>query len=281
VEEYRLGICDRDREYMLSFMDYMNMDENNPFRVSAFTDICEMGCAVSEGRVDMVLVSDSFDIREVDVPVIKLTEQTENADCDNYIFKYRSMREITSRLKSIARKNVRTSLAETGGFYAVYSPLGRSGVSTYALKLAGENEDSLLVKLENFRSGEGDDDAFMYYLLSHNESIGNIIRNIPVTDETGVRTVKGPLSYQDIRELKKADVEWLKDFLNRENICKMAVFDIGSGSLGSFDVLLAFDAVYIPCIYRDVDKLNTFKKLIGFGSGGGFENILKFIEMEE
>jgi hypothetical protein len=39
--------------------------------------------------------------------------------------------------------------------------------------------------------------------------------------------------------------------------------------------------VYIPCIYRDVDKLNTFKKLIGFGSGGGFENILKFIEMEE
>jgi hypothetical protein len=58
------------------------------------------------------------------------------------------------------------------------------------------------------------------------------------------------------------------------------VFDIGSGALGSFDVLLAFDIVYVPYIAAD-GKTDTFKKLIGYGSGGEYDKKLKFVDMEE
>jgi hypothetical protein len=280
VEEYRLGICDHDTGYMMGLMDYMNMCADIPFHVSVFTSVQDMTRDVEEGRVDMLLVDDTVEIKQADMPIVRLTEYGENAEADGYLFKYQSMRNISDRLCSIAKKHVKTVIAGSGGFYAVYSPVGRCGVSTYAMRLAGENEDSLLIKLENFRSSAGsDDDAFMYYLLSHNDEIGNVIRSM-VTDDKGVKVVEGPLSYQDIRELKRSDIEWLKGFLSQDKSCGTVVFDIGSGALGSFDVLLAFDIVYVPYIAAD-GKADTFKKLIGYGSGGEYDKKLKFVDMEE
>jgi hypothetical protein len=279
VEEYRLGICDCDTGYMLGLMDYMNMSQDIPFHVSVFTSVQDMGRDIEDGRVDMLLVNDSeeaFDkLKNEGLPVVKLTETRELQDGQGYIFKYQSMEDIGGLLYKIARKNLKTNTTMHGGVYAVYSPVGRCGVSTYALRLAEEADKSLLVKLENFRAKTGvEDDAFMYYLLSHNKAIGDIVRNMRLSE--GPCIVDGPLSYQDIRELKREDIEWFKKLAADEDFCETMVFDIGSGALGNFDVLLAFDTVYVPCIKGMEEKLDSFKKAAGYGSE--YEKIFKFID---
>jgi hypothetical protein len=257
---------------MLGLMDYMNMCQSIPFRVSAFTSIEDMDI---EG-MDVLLTDTSFEIYDKNLPVVKLVEAED--DADNGIFKYQSMEAISEKLRAVVEKNKKIHVKTTGGFYGVYSPVGRCGVSSFALRLAKEEENSLLVKLENFREDTSStDDSFMYYLLSHNAAIGRIIGDMQ--EYEGLRIVEGPLSYQDIRELKRADVEWFKGYVSDSGCLKRVVFDIGSGALGGFDVLMAFDTVYVPC--NSCGKLESFKQLIGYGSGDGYEELIKFIDEED
>lgn len=280
MQEYRLGICDYDTGYMLGLMDYMNMCEDIPFHVSAFTSLQDMGREVENGNVDILLVDSSMEVKYENLPVVGLDENGEDLNGQEYIFKYQSMESISEKLCRITKKRLKTAVSAGGGFYGVYSPVGRCGVSRCALRLAGESENSLLVMLENFRERTcSEDDSFMYYLLSHNEAVGNIIGAMQGVGERGIKVVPGPLSYQDIRELKRSDIDWFRELVSSSGCCEQVVFDIGSGALGSFDVLLAFDTVYVPCTAGG--KLESFKKAIGYGTGSGYERILKFVDAEE
>lgn len=290
MEEYRLGICDSDTGYMLGLMDYMNMSIDIPFHVSVFTRLQDMDREMEAGRIDMLLVDSSMEIPEKiaveikkkDMPLVRLTETRDNPDNQEYIFKYQRAEDMSETLSRIAKRKIKLGITGCGGFYGVYSPYGRCGTSTYALRLASETDNSLLVKLENFRGiSGGEDDSFMYYLLSHNEAIGGVIRAMQKKDGTGLRIVEGPLSYQDIRELKQADICWFKDYMQKGDCCESVVFDIGSGVLGNFDILLAFDTVYVIRVPGADGKLESFKKTIGYGNGIGYEKILKFVDMEE
>lgn len=289
MEEYRLGVCDRDMSYAISFMSYINMRDDIPFLVCVYSSVTDVMDAVQKGQIDIVLIDDFFELDETDILIVRFGEASENTLYANYVCKYRSIPDICEYIISLVGGNVIRKENKTGKFLAVYMPAYNHKLAQYAIKEMGKYKNALLIRMQEFRTYTGDEelsDKMMYYLLGHNEELYKLLLSAMSRDanDGGGRIIYGPDSYVDIRELRRRDLEWLKQMIAEKSDRSITViFEIETGVLSELDCLLAFDRVYVPFLSDDwsIVRLNKFKVAIGhLATGIALEKII-YVNVEE
>ena len=250
MEKYRLGVCDTDTDYVDALMNYMNTHKDIPYKVIMFSSVQDIHRYMEHNSLDLLLLGEKVEGQDDRIPTVILGESPDIIS--NYIYKFErgiSLSGHIDRLKTVGVKNV-------------------------------------IIKLEEYRSVADvteNEELFIYYLLSHNEDILRVINEISNTkDDDEPLIINGPLSYFDIEELRKSDVMWFKDVVKSSNAYRL-VFMIEGGVLSDIDILEAFDCVYVPyCLGgRSIERLNSFKRLIGYSGEDEPGCRIRFVRMEE
>lgn len=289
MEEYRLGVCDRDMGYAVSFMSYINMRDDIPFLVCVYSSVTEVMDAVRKGQIDIVLIDDFLEPEETDILIVRFGEASENSMYTNYICKYRSIPDICEYILSLTGGNVIRKENKIGKFLAVYMPAYDHKLTKYSIKVMGEYKNALLIRMQEFRTHMGEEelsDKMMYYLLGHNEEIYRLLSPAmsDAIDDGDGKIIYGPDSYMDIRELRRGDLEWLKRLIAEKSDRSITViFEFETGVLSELDCLLAFDRVYVPFLKDawSMARLDKFKEAVGhLASGMVLEKII-YVNVEE
>lgn len=281
MDTYRLGICDQDKCYAVGVMEFINTRKDIPLSASVFTSYDDMVRFIAQDRLDILMLGEEITDAcegEMDIPMVYLTETKTSKPTTGKIFKYQNLTQLCEQVLELAKHHIYALDSE--GFYAVYSPIASSIRDDYVSSICGAKDKVLVIKLEEFVGEEKDvSETFMYYLLSHNEEILDLMkpdRNGEIQD-----VIYGAKSYLEIREIKKEDLDWLRKLLMDNPINRDVLFDIDGGTLGDIEVLLSFDKTYIP--YESgaysVNRIDGLKKLIGYGSGNEYDRRLKFINL--
>lgn len=273
MEEYRLGICDSDINYAVSFMNYINMRDDIPLLVCVHSSVTELADAVRKGQLDIVLIDETLEseLEEPDILVIRMGEAVQNDLYSRYMCKYRSIPDICEYILSFVGGKVAGKQNKSGKYLAVYMPTYNQRLEHYAVNKLAEYKDGLLIRLYEYRTYTGDEelsDKLMYYLLGHNEEIYKLIYSYISNDglHNNDRVLYGPGTYVDIRELKRDDLEWFKHLVaEKTNRSTTVIFEIEAAVLSELECLLAFDRVYVPFLSdaRSIARLNRFKEAIG------------------
>lgn len=144
-------------------------------------------------------------------------------------------------------------VTETGMFYAVYSPLGRCGKTTFAKKLCERIGNSLYVNWEGISEcldENGIGSWMLYCMKSRNEEC------LEYLQANAVASLPPPECFRDIRQIEIEDLRWFREAIQRRGQYAGVVFDIGGMALASYAVFGAFDRILIPTLRDTVSQKN-------------------------
>lgn len=289
MENFRIGICDRDREYAKQFQRTVN--QRNAFSCRVFTGMKPLADYLKAAELTVIL-ADPQTSRETGgsfqgVPVIPLVEEAGGQESGG-IYKYQRVDEMLRNLQrkvwpeesSGTDQNPReeeTAEAETA---AVYSPIGRSGCTTLARSLtlnAGEQK-GLYVGMENFTvTDPGTDPCEVLYRLKTGAAGFPQFLSESIRPSEGIQILMVSGTYLDVRDVQKTDMDALIRELKGLRRFSRIVFDLGSAVLRDWSVFSCFQRIYLPVI-READqrkKVEIFlKRMDERGDTPGRRNFL-------
>lgn len=149
--------------------------------------------------------------------------------------------------------------------YAVYSPLGRSGKTSFALAYA-RKFSFFYIGMEDYGM-QGDSkhnmSEILYHIRNHKEKIAQILEELSETWK-GIQILRSPILFQDLKQLTTEDYEWFFQQLRREENFPSVIVDLGTGCLSDFEMFHLFDKVYVPILNEQAEekKMRTFWNLL-------------------
>lgn len=275
---------------MISLMNHINSDRENPMFALAFSTLEELREYMSGRHLDILLVDekvvddglqqqrineacDTMENQVMDglglpVKMLILSRSKQDESSHGVIFKYsRASELISSILGYIDVKEVHSSrkLFRT---YGIISPLGRCGKTTLAVSLCMNDEvrGGLYIGMEEFGSFQDDADALsnMIYLAKQRScEFTEYMRKLTV--DLGEYSVAGYLrSYIDAMELDAEDVRWMIGQIREWGRYTTVVFDIGQAVLKDLTILTAFDEVIVPLLDDELSfaKVKAFEEML-------------------
>ena len=162
---------------------------------------------------------------------------------------------------------------------AVYSPLGRSGKTSFALAYAREHS-FFYIGLEEYGIITNDfcaEGGLLYHIKNRKEDILSYMSGV-MEEWEGVIVLGSPVLFTDIRQLTGEDMAWFLSELRKQADMPSVIIDFGSNCLAHLEVLDLFDRVYVPILsgVTEERKLSQFKSLL-FEMNGRMEDQLKEI----
>ena len=286
MKRYSVGMCDSDTGYVVGFAEYVNMNDDIPVKVSAFSGMDALYEYLKEGRLDMLLLDEKIEFGKTNLKIVRLTDRKE-FDNEKCIYKYQSVYKIADYIVHILDE-VNKNTEEGCLIYGIYSPVGRCGKTTLAKGICQNYEDSLYIGFEEY-SAELDGiidiqiykelyERFMYYLLGKNILILDTVKEI--CKKTGKNKFVA-LDYMDLRQIDASHIEWLLRLMREQDIYKRVVFDLGAGILNDLNFILPFDKVFVPMLNNSYskNKVDFFKMLVSDKKYSGLEKKIKYVEV--
>ncbi|MBQ9278848.1 MAG: hypothetical protein IJ224_09490 [Lachnospiraceae bacterium] len=270
MQEYRVGICDSDTGYVVSFMEYINMNKEMPLKVSAFSEVEAVTEYLNNNNLDLLLLDENIKNYDFKVKVVGLSDSKNNYESDDLIYKYQNIYkivEIITRVIIEGNQNIKSA----SYVYGIYSPIGRSGKTTLARGICNYYRDSFYIGFEEYsgcfnKTYESSRykeiyERFMYYLLSENILLTDTIEEI--YEETGVKSFIA-LNYMDLKQIELKNIMWLINLLRDVGGYRRIVFDVGIGVMSDLDILSVMDKIYITTLKNksSLNKLDMFKDII-------------------
>ena len=162
------AVCDLDSSYACNLMDYLNEKRSTPFEVQAFTNVESLKEFASEQEIEILLISTRAMCNEIrELPISRVVilsegEQFQETDLEYpFVYKYQSSDQLISEvMEYYAGTNPSTCLLTTTvktKLIGVYSPVGRSGKTSFALALGeilAETKQVLYLNLEEYSGFE-------------------------------------------------------------------------------------------------------------------------------
>ena len=156
-------------------MDYLNEKRSTPFEVQAFTNVESLKEFASEQEIEILLISTRAMCNEIrELPISRVVilsegEQFQETDLEYpFVYKYQSSDQLISEvMEYYAGTNPSTCLLTTTvktKLIGVYSPVGRSGKTSFALALGeilAETKQVLYLNLEEYSGFEKETDVTM------------------------------------------------------------------------------------------------------------------------
>ena len=269
MQDYRIGICDSDTGYVVSFMEYINMNDEIPFKVSAFSGVEAIAEYLEGNNLDLLLLEKKIKDYEFKVKVVGLSEFKSDYDSEDLIYKYQSIYKIVEIISRILNEGNQT-IKSASYVYGIYSPLGRSGKTELAKGICNYYRESFYIGLEEYSGCFNKTyesiryreiyERFMYYLLSENILLADTIDEL--YEETGLKYFI-TLNYMDLKEISHKHIEWLIKLLKDIGGYRRIVFDIGIGAMSDINILSEMDKVFVTVLKdkNSVNKLDMFKQI--------------------
>ena len=243
-----MGIYDEDKAYMISLMNHINSDRENPFLAMAFSGQEELRCYLHENSLDVLIIDEKL--------YANIWQELEAQRC-----------VILSGERRFETKEI-SGAAVLFRSYGVISPIGRCGKTNLAISLCMGDEvrGGLYIGMEEFSSFYDREDVISNTIYLVKERAAGFTEYVDAhTVKLDDYSVLGYMrSYLDAMELTGEDVRWMIDKFREWCRYTTVVFDIGQAVLKDLTVLSAFDMVIIPELSdeQSQEKISTFERLL-------------------
>ena len=199
------------------------------------------------------------------------------------IYQYQSAGSLYKEMRRYIWNEVpkRSNVDQEQQVIAVYSPLGRSGKTSFALAYAREHS-FFYIGMEEYGIATNDfctEGGLLYYIKNRKKEILSYLAGM-MEDWEGVRVLGSPALFTDIRQLTGEDFAWfLGEIRSREDMPSV-IIDFGSSCLVHLEVLDLFDQVYVPILagITEERKMRQFKSLL-YEMNGRMEDQLREIKV--
>ncbi len=276
IQQYKAGIYDEDKAYMISLMNHINSDRENPFLALAFSGQEELRDYLCENRLDVLLIDEKIyadiwqELGAQRCVILSGERQSGVREISGaaVLFKYSRASDIVQGIIKYMDADVPERSRRLFRSYGVISPVGRCGKTNLAISLCMDDEvrGGLYIGMEEFSSFDDRHDVIsnIIYLVKERAA-----RFAEYVDEHVVKlddySVLGYMrSYMDAIELTGEDVRWMIDQFREWGRYTTVVFDIGQAVLKDLSVLSAFDVVIVPELSdeQSQEKISTFERLL-------------------
>ncbi|MCM1158753.1 MAG: hypothetical protein NC300_09230 [Bacteroidales bacterium] len=262
MQTIKIGIQDKERTYCLKLADFLNQKGEGRWKAMAFTETDALKEYLEKRQMDILVGTDGEELLRIkrqqkEMSVLWLSEKTGSGEAGKQqiggtelfvLGRYQSAKEIYKSIRRMVEQK-RELLQEKIPLVAVYSPVGRCGKTTLALKIVREHayESWLYVGMEDYNglpeNMEGMKqraDDFLYFLK---ERLTDRLLLLLKESEGIIPTA---FSFLDTRQIVKEDIFWLREEVKKQGIYKGILFDLGTGVLQELEQLNIFDCLLVP-----------------------------------
>lgn len=183
------------------------------------------------------------------------------------IYQYQPASELYKEMRKHIWKEAPRRVTNYGDkhIYAVYSPLGRSGKTSFACAYARVHS-FFYIGMEEFGIKTNDfcdKGTLLYYIKNRKENITSWIRETAEEWE-GITVLGTPSLFTDVRELGWDDYAWFLEQIRKDRGMGSVIFDFGSCCMTEFEILDLFDKVYLPVLpgVTEERKLKQFREML-------------------
>ncbi len=267
MKQWKVVICDEEEEFSLGLMDYINRDEKSPYMAVAFSRPDKCALYLADHRIHCLMANRMFQRElQTEAPVLWLSGSKAEKDT---IYKYQSMEAIRISLDQIVTERGAVTMTDTGmSVYGVYSPIGRSGKTSFALALCSHlnrRGRSLYLGFEEYSSfleGQSEMSDLLYLIRSHSPDLGVQLEN-RLRTKGQVDFLPSPAAYMDIRQLTLEDMTWFLEQLRQNSRYTALVFDIGAGSFADIGILQLMNRIFMPVLSDGgQEKERNFRQML-------------------
>lgn len=285
MRKNKFAVCDLEASYACSLMDYLNEKKNTPFEVQAFTSVESLIDFAKDNPLEILLISTKAmcsEIKELPIGrIIILSEGESLKDLEEYpfVYKYQSSDSLIAEVMEhyavgSPQLQLMPSALKKTQVYGIYSPVGRSGKTSFALTLGeilAEKKQVLYINLEEYA---GFDELFgetcrtdlsdLIYFARQKEGTLVYKLNAVIQNFHELSYIPPALSLMDVRDV--TGEEWLSFLQEIINYCEYDVIllDLGGHVDELFQILKCCDRIYMP-VFDDIfseAKIKQFEKLI-------------------
>lgn len=272
-----LVIYDDEKQYANLLTDFFTSKKDIPFQTVTFTDKSKLIQFLISQEIEILLISASSLDEEIETcnikEIILLSEGSMPIEYSKYpsIYKFKSAEEIVREVleKYIEIESDKELLVVKKGeakVIGVYSPVGRSGKTTFAIALAqilSEGHKTLFVSFEEFAVFQNDMDIsspgnladLMYYFKQNPETVS--IKLQAIVQKINSLDYVSPIYYaRDLRETTTEEWKALLDHISSVTSYEYIVLDIGDMIGDLLSMLDYCNQVFMPTVD---DKLSEMK----------------------
>ena len=162
------AVCDLEASYACNLMDYLNEKKSTPFEVQAFTNVESLEAFARENEIEILLISTRAmcnEIRELPVNrtiILSEGETLQGLEEYPFVYKYQSSDQVLAEVMEYytelhPQPHILTAASRNTKIYGVYSPVGRTGKTSFALTMGevlAETKQVLYLNFEEFSGFE-------------------------------------------------------------------------------------------------------------------------------
>ena len=273
-----MAVCSREREYVQRFAEYVNRRPASLLAVHGFTDSGELSAYTKEHPVDLLLLSEEIAAelpkkKEYGTVILLSGEEYQTGPQTEYprIYKYQSCPQILRQAMDFYAEQaavVPGVMLRTEGMkrIAVYSPVGRTGKTGFALALGKEiakKRRTLYLNLEEYSGfaelypvdGGWTLSELLYFLKQGKSAFGwkleGMIRSMGEMDY--IPPLRSPVEYETVK---------------RDEV---VILDLSEAVDGWYELLDACSGIYTPVEPDETAKAKMKQ----------YEETLKLLELEQ
>ena len=288
-----MAVCSREREYVQRFAEYVNRRPASLLAVHGFTDSGELSAYTKEHPVDLLLLSEEIAAelpkkKEYGTVILLSGEEYQTGPQTEYprIYKYQSCPQILRQAMDFYAEQaavVPGVMLRTEGMkrIAVYSPVGRTGKTGFALALGKEiakKRRTLYLNLEEYSGfaelypvdGGWTLSELLYFLKQGKSAFGwkleGMIRSMGEMDY--IPPFRSPVEYETV---KREDWKQLLELLEKESRYEVVILDLSEAVDGWYELLDACSGIYTPVEPDETAKAKMKQ----------YEETLKLLELEQ
>ena len=272
-----IGLAGLETSFLHRLMDYVN--GRGEAEVFLCTREDELEEEVRRKEPAVVFCMEGF-AKGIELPVQRIHFVSEKGLGDG-IYQYQSAGALYKEMRRYIWKEMpkRISADEKQKIIAVYSPLGRSGKTSFALAYAREHS-FFYIGMEEYGIATNDfcsSGGLLYHIKNRRQDIVPYLTGM-LEDWEGIRVLGAPSLFTDIRQLSGDDFAWFLNELRGTKEMASVIMDFGSSCLVHLEILDLFDRVYMPILsgVTEERKLKQFKSLL-YEMNGKMENQLSEI----
>lgn len=262
-----LVICDTDTNYAARLAAFFNEKKELAFQVKICESLEQLQLIRTETAPDILLLNESFLKEKVSLEdvgkLIILSEKAESVQRENRtsVFKYQPGNKLVSQiLESCTDDEMegvwRISKRKQGRVIGVYSPIHRTGQTTFAIEKGRElakKENVLYLNMEAYAGYGGHFpiekkktmSALLYYAKQETGNLGIVLTTL-VSQMDGLDYIAPVLCTEDILTISKKEWLWLFQEILRNSIYDVLILDLSECIQGLNDILRFCDTVYVP-----------------------------------
>lgn len=286
------AVCDLEASYACNLMDYLNERRTTPFEVQAFTNISSLESFARENEIEILLISTRAmcnEIRELPIKrTIILSEGEPLQDLEEYpfVYKYQSSDQILSEvMEYYVEDHPQAHMLAMGAkhtkVYGIYSPIGRTRKTAFALAMGEILAETKQVLYLNFEEFSGFEELFgvsyktdlsdLIYFARQKE--GGLVYKLNSVIQTfhELQYIPPAMSPADIRDV--SGEEWLgfiREIMSYREY-DVIILDLSNQVDEIFQILKECDRIYMPV----QDDMISQAKLLQY------EKLLHMLELED